>query len=63
MESAALFVAASALGVKCGSVFHVVWNQERFDAKLDTNDNQSHDTDTAIQVAIKAIELMIKGQK
>lgn len=63
MESAALFVAASALGVKCGSVFHVVWNQERFDAKLDTNDNQDHDTDSAIKIAIKAIELMIKDKR
>ena len=29
MESAALFTAASALGVRCGSAFHVIWNQER----------------------------------
>ena len=29
MESAALFVVAAALGVRCGSCFHVVWNQER----------------------------------
>ena len=29
MESAALFVVAAALGCRCGSCFHVVWNQER----------------------------------
>ena len=29
MESAALFVVADALGVRCGSCFHAVWNQER----------------------------------
>ena len=29
MESAALFVVAAALGVRCGSCFHVIWNQER----------------------------------
>ena len=29
MESAALFVVASALHVRCGSCFHVIWNQER----------------------------------
>ena len=35
MESAALFVVAAALGVRCGSCFHVVWNQEREAAGLD----------------------------
>ena len=29
MESAALFTCAAALGVRCGSAFHVIWNQER----------------------------------
>lgn len=29
MESAALFVVADALGCRCGSCFHVIWNQER----------------------------------
>ena len=29
MESAALFVVAAALHVRCGSCFHVIWNQER----------------------------------
>ena len=28
MESAAMFVVASALGCRCGSCFHVVWNQQ-----------------------------------
>ena len=35
MESAALFVVADALGCRCGSCFHVVWNQEREKAGLD----------------------------
>ena len=35
MESAALFVVAAALGVRCGSCFHVVWNQEREAAGMD----------------------------
>ena len=35
MESAAMFVVASALGCRCGSCFHVVWNQEREKAGLD----------------------------
>ena len=34
MESAALFVVAAALGVRCGSCFHVIWNQEREKAGL-----------------------------
>ncbi len=29
MESAALFTVAAARGVRCGSCFHVIWNQER----------------------------------
>ena len=29
MESAALFTVANSLGVRCGSVFNVIWNQER----------------------------------
>ena len=35
MESAALFVVAAALGVRCGACFHVIWNQEREAAGLD----------------------------
>ena len=58
MESAALFVAANALGVRCGSCFHVVWNQERQCAGLDQT--ESHDTESAIQVGIEAIKLMIQ---
>ena len=58
MESAALFVAANALGVRCGSCFHVVWNQERQRAGLDQT--ESHDTESAIQVGIEAIKLMIQ---
>ena len=58
MESAALFVAANALGVRCGSCFHVVWNQERQRAGLDQT--ASHDTESAIQVGIEAIKLMIQ---
>ena len=58
MESAALFVAANALGVRCGSCFHVVWNQERQRAGLDQT--ESHDTESAIQVGIEAIKLTIQ---
>lgn len=62
MESAALFTVASALGVRCGSVFHVVWNQERAKLGLDGDTTESHDTDRAIRVAIGAIRNMIENK-
>lgn len=61
MESAALFTCAAALGVRCGSVFHVVWNQERNAAGLDQE--ESHDTDTAIRVGIEALKLLIQRDR
>lgn len=57
MESAALFTASSALGVRCGSVFHVIWNQEREKAGLDQT--ETHDLDAAIQLAVEALKLLI----
>ncbi|MGI5962849.1 MAG: uridine phosphorylase [Lawsonibacter sp.] len=57
MESAALFAVAAARGVRCGSVFHVIWNQEREAAGLDQK--ESHDTSSAIQVGIEALRLLI----
>ena len=61
MESAALFTVAAALGLRCGAVFHTVWNQERKAAGLDPMDDESHDTDKAIRVAIEALKLLIKN--
>ena len=52
MESAALFCCAAALGVRCGSCFHVIWNQERELAGLDQA--ESHDLSAAIEVGIEA---------
>lgn len=57
MESAALFVVASALKCRCGSCFHVIWNQEREAAGLDQN--MSEDTSSAVQVAVEALRLVI----
>jgi len=62
MESAALFTVGAALGVRCGSVFHVVWNQERANLGLDTDAAESHDTDKAIRVAVGAISDMIANK-
>ncbi|MBR3560720.1 MAG: uridine phosphorylase [Oscillospiraceae bacterium] len=58
MESAALFVVAAALHVRCGSCFHVVWNQEREKAGLDQD--MSEDTSAAVKVAVEALKLVIQ---
>ena len=57
MESAALFVVASALQVRCGSCFHVVWNQEREKAGMFMP--MTEDTSGAIRVGIEAMKLLI----
>ncbi len=61
MESAALFVVAAALGVRCGSCFHVVWNQEREKAGLFMK--MTEDTSGAIRVGIEALKKLIAADK
>lgn len=61
MESAALFVVASYLRVRCGSCFLVVANQER--AKKGLPNPQVHDTNIAIKVAIEALKELIEKDK
>lgn len=61
MESAALFVVASHLGVRCGSNFLVVGNQERNAAGLDNP--IVHDTESAIKVGIEALRKLIADDK
>ena len=61
MESAALFVVAAALGVRCGSCFHVVWNQEREKAGLAMP--MTEDTSGAIRVGIEAMKRIIIADK
>lgn len=61
MESAALFVVASYLHVKIGSIFLVVANQER--EKLHLDNPVAHDTQASIKSAVDAIRLMIKEDK
>ena len=61
MESAALFVAAAALGCRCGSCFHVVWNQEREAAGLDQR--MSEDTSSSVKVAVEALKLLIEADR
>ena len=61
MESAALFIAAGCLHVRCGACFLVVANQER--ERLGLENPVVHDTDGAIQVAIEAIREMIRADR
>ncbi len=63
MESGTLFTVGSYLRVRCGAVFTSVWNQERFNAGLDTNDDETHDTEGAIKVAIAALRHLIEQDK
>ena len=57
MESAALFIVASALHVRVGTVLLAIANQERAKAGLDNE--QVHDTEGAIDTAIEAIRILI----
>ena len=61
MESSALFVVASALGVRCGSCFHVVWNQEREKAGLFMP--MTEDTSGAIRVGVEGIKKLIAADQ
>ena len=63
MESSTLFTVASFLRVRCGAVFSVVWNQERFDAGFDDNTDECHDTERAIKVAIEALKSLISEDR
>ena len=61
MESAALYVVAAALGVRCGACFHAVWNQEREKAGLFMP--MTEDTSGAIKVGIEAMKKLIAADK
>ena len=61
MESATLFTVAAYRRVRCGSVFHVIWNQERNAAGLDQTRDEN--TESAIQVGIEAIKLLIQRDR
>ena len=57
MESAALFIVAGVRRVRCGSVLLVVANQTR--RAMGLPDEQVHDTEAAIKVAVNAIRNLI----
>ena len=58
MESAALFIVAAHLGVRCGTNLMVVGNQEREAAGMENI--IVHDTEPAIRAAIEAIRELIQ---
>lgn len=61
MESAAMFVVAAALGCRCGTCLHVIWNQEREKAGLDQN--MSEDTEMAVRVAVEGLKRLIERDR
>ncbi len=61
MESAALFIVASHLKVRCGSTFLVVGNQEREAAGMENP--IVHDTELAIKVGVEALRKLIAADK
>ena len=57
MESAALFTVAAARGLRCGSTFGALWNQEREKAGLDQD--AVFDSEAPIKVGVEALKLLI----
>ncbi len=58
MESAALYIVSSVRGLRAGSVFHCVWNQEQAGHGM-PQDNKITDTTSAIKTAIEAVKILI----
>ena len=61
MESAALFIVCSTLRVRAGSVFSIVWNQER--ERLGLSNPEVHDTTDAIKTAVEATRILIERER
>lgn len=61
MESAALFTVAASRRLRCGSVFHVIWNQEREAAGME--DHEDDDISGVIRAGIEALKLLIERDR
>ena len=61
LESAALFTVAAALGVRCGSAFHVIWNQEREKAGLDQK--ESENVELSVRLSVEAVKRLIERDR
>lgn len=62
MESATLFVVANALGCRAGSVFNIIWNQERKAAGI-IDEPDCHDTSLAVRCAVEAVRLLVERDR
>ncbi len=62
MESAALFVTASVLHVRCATVLNMIWNQER-EKKYGIDTVPQLDMDAAVRTAVHAMRAIIKDDK
>ena len=61
MESAALFIVAQHLGVRCGADFLVMGNQERAARGMDNP--IAHDTERSVTAAVEALRILIREDK
>jgi len=61
MEASTLFVVAAAIKVRCGAVFHTIWNQERYAAGF--REQEAHDTESAVRVGVEALKLLIERDR
>ena len=59
MESAALFVVAATLHVRCATVLNMIWNQENKEG-YGTDSAPKLDMDTAIKTAVEALRRIIE---
>ena len=63
MEASTLFTVGASRGLRTGAVFHVIWNQERAEAGLDTDAQEDHDTEGAIRIAVEAIRILAERDR
>ena len=63
MEASTLFTVGASRGLRTGAVFHVIWNQERAEAGLDTDAQEDHDTEGAIRLAVEAIRILAERDR
>lgn len=62
MESAALYIVSAVRGLRSGSIFHCVWNQEQAGHGMPQND-MNKDTSSAIKTAIEALRILIANDR
>ncbi len=63
MEASTLFTVSATLGARSGALFVSVWNQERYNAGIDTDSDETHDTEKAIKIAVEALKKIIENDK